>query len=363
MCKFHSFVVTSSLDFLEKVGEVHHSQLAAPGVLDQSLLPEFDVVTRRLDMHGRTLFEALIEPPTAPHLASQRRGACLQRAYENVDRFLGEEALSALDAYLWQRFGTVENLVGWVEPWWHVASAELVGLLNKRPEPLPSEISFAIPERICGAGSVLSDALDTLRWKEIPGTAAQGTFMASAFLDNMRAREAALRNPFLNRPTGADGEAEDEGGLDVLLLSFRRPEDPVPYVWGQVRSSFGPDGRGFTLRGRFVFDAAVVGPRWPGVLPDSVAELFFADMEDTRRAYRVNDARHGRVLTGEMTYGAWGDAMLQGGCVEEWKHDLDPDYALGFTPEPVYARHVGPAIRAANRSNTERKPAMQLMLW
>lgn len=55
MCRFHSFVVTHALDFLEKPGESHHSCIASPSVVDRALLPEFDVRSRRVHFDGAPL--------------------------------------------------------------------------------------------------------------------------------------------------------------------------------------------------------------------------------------------------------------------------------------------------------------------
>jgi len=338
MCRFHSFVMTQALDFLEKPGEVHHSCIASRQVVDRSLLPEFDVVRRQVHFDHVPLLNALTERPERAVSPLSRRGGA--RIYSGVDRFLSQEALDALENYLWKRFGTRERFVEFVEPWWEAGKDELSALTpSARFRSNPG--SFRLPPPAEGAPSIWVGS-DQIERAEAELTTLGGTRWLSV-RDERRRGSVHLRIVFaqsllegLGLSSGAyellqklmDRRAAMPAGSErCLVMALHVNPSRCPLLWA------GP------LRISESHHAENLGPHielaGPGVLAsqgsvrgltkDVSAQIYEADRD-------VVDS-----LLGGFTYEKWSSAMLNGACIQEWKRDLDLDYALGFRDEHVYA--------------------------
>ncbi len=346
MCRFHSFVVTPSLDFLEKSGAVHHSDITSADVLRYALLPEFDLVQRRLDLDGSTLIDALTghSRPAVPAPAGYRPG----RTYANGEDFLGEEALRALERYLWKRFGTREKLVSFAEPWWEEAKHELLSvgpvttlrraagaLRPPRPTDEQSGVYLGNEGRehmaidwLCARGrddKVTVDPAKAIRIRLRIALHEEEPEDCSA-----RARLARLTEALSRKPKTA---------RRCLVMVFRDRGSRRPLLWagplGIVESTDAQPGPGVVA----FIGKAVLDPYTPtrALNTSPSVELYEANLDQTQ-ALMANATDQRPVAHEELTYERWAQAVLDGDCVSTWLHDLDLDHALGFSRWPSCTR-------------------------
>jgi len=122
-CHFHSFVWVSGNEFVEQPGEICHRKILDNTKIGRKsqkfLLPEFNVMTRRLELEGLSYVSFMKEYGESASLKP----------------FRTRRARNKLKHYLKERFGSPRALAEFAEDYWEVACCQLESLLV---EPLPT---------------------------------------------------------------------------------------------------------------------------------------------------------------------------------------------------------------------------------
>ena len=121
MCHFHSFVWLNGDRFVEESGEICHYKILTNAKIDggaqPTLLPEFNVLTRRLEVDGLSYVSFMKKHSDSVSL----------------EPFRSRHARNKLKRYLKRRFGSPRSLVEFAEDYWDLACCQLESLIGQLP--------------------------------------------------------------------------------------------------------------------------------------------------------------------------------------------------------------------------------------